>query len=71
MKKNNRRTNNYKKGYSKARLPAYKNIEDFDFFQPSIDKRIINDYLTSNFITEKKILYLSVIIVPDVLYDSP
>lgn len=30
--KNNRRTNNYKKGYSKAGLPAYKNIEDFDFF---------------------------------------
>jgi DNA replication protein DnaC len=52
---NNRRANSYKKRYSKARLPAHKNIEDFDFsFQPSIDKRIINDCLTCNFISEKR-----------------
>ena len=30
-------------------------IEDFDFaFQPSVDKRIINDCLTCNFIKEKR-----------------
>ena len=52
---NNRRTNSYKKRYSRAKLPAHKNIEDFDFsFQPSIDKRIINDCLTCNFINEKR-----------------
>ncbi len=56
---NNRKTNSYKKRYSKARLPAYKNIEDFDFsFQPSIDKRTINDGLTCNFITEKRNIVL-------------
>lgn len=52
---NNRRDNSYKKRFSKAKLPAYKTIEDFDFsFQPSIDKRIVNDCLTCNFIKEKK-----------------
>ena len=52
---NNRRTNSYKKRYSRAKLPAHKNIEDFDFsFQPSIDKRLINDCLTCNFINEKR-----------------
>ncbi len=52
---NNRRDNSYKKRFSKAKLPAYKTIEDFDFsFQPSIDKRIINDCLTCNFIKERK-----------------
>jgi DNA replication protein DnaC len=52
---NNRRDNSYKKRFSKAKLPAYKTIEDFDFsFQPSIDKRIINDCLKCNFIKEKK-----------------
>ena len=41
---NNRRDNSYKKRYSKAKLPSHKTIEDFDFsFQPSIDKRLIND----------------------------
>ncbi|RLC37296.1 MAG: hypothetical protein DRH33_05910 [Candidatus Nealsonbacteria bacterium] len=54
-KENNRRANSYKKRYSRARLPSHKCIEDFDFsFQPSIDKRIINDCLTCNFITEKR-----------------
>jgi len=52
---NNRRANSYKKRYSKAKLPAHKSIKDFDFpFQPSIDKRIINDCLTCNFIAEKR-----------------
>lgn len=52
---NNRRDNSYKKRYSKAKLPAHKTIEDFDFsFQPSIDKKIINDCLTCQFINEKK-----------------
>lgn len=52
---NNRNANGYKKRYSKAKLSAYKTIEDFDFsFQPSIDKKMINDALTCNFIREKK-----------------
>ncbi|MBU2504386.1 MAG: ATP-binding protein, partial [Candidatus Omnitrophica bacterium] len=41
--------------YAKAKLPVYKTIEDFDFnFQPSIDKKVINDCLTCSFIKEKK-----------------
>lgn len=52
---NNRRDNSYKKRYSKAKLSAHKTIEDFDFsFQPSIDKKVINDCLTCQFINEKK-----------------
>jgi DNA replication protein DnaC len=52
---NNRSHNSYKKRFAKAKLPAHKTIEDFDFsFQPSIDKRTINDCLTCNFIREKK-----------------
>lgn len=52
---NNRRDNSYEKRHSKAKLPAYKTIEDFDFsFQPSIDKRVVNDCLTCNFIKEKR-----------------
>ncbi len=52
---NNRRDNSYKKRYSKAKIPAHKTIEDFDFsFQPTINKRDINDYLTCNFIKERK-----------------
>lgn len=48
-----RNNNGYKKRFAKARLPARKTIEDFDFsFQPSIDKRIINDCSTTNFIKE-------------------
>lgn len=51
----NRINNSYKKRYSKARLPSHKTLEDFDFsFQPSIDKKIINDCATCNFIREKK-----------------
>jgi DNA replication protein DnaC len=34
-----RKNNSYKKRYAKAKFPAYKTIEDFDFnYQPSIDK---------------------------------
>jgi DNA replication protein DnaC len=52
---NSRRDNSYKKRYHKAKLPAYKNIEDFDFsFQPSIDKKLINDACTCQFIADKK-----------------
>lgn len=52
---NNRSDNSYKKRYSKSKLPAHKKIEDFDFsFQPSIDKRMINDAMTCQFVREKK-----------------
>ena len=52
---NNRRDNSYKRRYSKSKLPVYKSIEDFDFsFQPSINKKVINDCLTCQFINEKK-----------------
>lgn len=52
---NNRRDNSYKKRYSKAKFPSHKKLEDFDFsFQPSIDKRIINDAATCQFVREKK-----------------
>lgn len=51
---NNRRDNSYQKRYSKAKLPAYKTVDDFDFsFQPSIDKRVFNDALTCQFIRDK------------------
>lgn len=56
---NNRRDNSYKKRYAQAKLPAHKRIEDFDFsFQPSVDKRVINDCLTCHFIKEKKNIVL-------------
>jgi len=52
---NNRINNSYKKRYAKAKLPSHKTLEDFDFsFQPSIDKKRINDCATCNFIREKK-----------------
>ncbi|MCP5061951.1 MAG: ATP-binding protein [Ignavibacteriae bacterium] len=52
---NNRQNNSYKKRYLKAKLPNHKTVENFDFnFQPSIDKKIINDCLTCNFISENK-----------------
>lgn len=52
---NNRRDNGYKKRYAKSKLPAYKTIEDFDFtFQPSVDKKMVNDCLTCNFIKDRK-----------------
>lgn len=52
---NNRRGNSYKKRYSNAKIPYYKTLEEFDFsFQPSIDKRLINDCATCQFIKERK-----------------
>ena len=51
----NRRDNSYKKRYSKAKFPAYKTIEEFDYsFQPSIDKKQINDALTCQYINERR-----------------
>ncbi|MFC1567189.1 IS21-like element helper ATPase IstB [bacterium] len=50
-----RRDNSYKKRYLKTKLPNHKTLEDFDFaFQPSINKRLINDCATCSFIKEKK-----------------
>lgn len=50
---NNRKANSYKKRYCKAKFPAHKALEDFDFnFQPSIDKRLFNDVFTCHFIQE-------------------
>lgn len=52
---NNRTDNNYKKRFAKAKIPAVKKIEDFDFsFQPSIDTKLINDALTCGYIERKK-----------------
>ena len=52
---NNRMQNRYKRSYTRAKFPSHKTLEDFDFsFQPSVDKRMINDCATCNFITEKK-----------------
>jgi len=52
---NSRRENSYKKRYSRAKLPYLKRIEDFDFsFQPGIDRRVINDFATCQFIGQKK-----------------
>jgi len=52
---NNRRDNSYKKRYWKAKIPYYKTLEDFNFsYQPSINKRIINDCATCQFVPEKR-----------------
>lgn len=52
---NNRRDNSHKKRYAKAKLPLHKTVEDFDFiFQPSINKKTINDCLTCAFVKERK-----------------
>ena len=52
---NNRKDNSFKKRYSKAKFPYSKNIEDFDFsFQPSIDKRTVNDICTCSFVKETR-----------------
>jgi len=52
---NNRRDNSYKKRYTKAKFPSYKTIEEFDYsFQPSIDKKQMNDVLTCQYINEKR-----------------
>jgi DNA replication protein DnaC len=50
---NNRSDNSYRKRYAKAKLPAHKTIEDFDFsFQPSINRKTFNDVATCQFITQ-------------------
>lgn len=50
---NNRNQNGYKKRFSRAKIPAYKTLEDFDFnFQPSINKKQLNDAYTCQFIRE-------------------
>ncbi len=52
---NNRMQNSYKKRFAKAKLAAVKTLENFDFgFQPSIDKRLINDAMTCQYIGNKK-----------------
>jgi len=52
---NNRRDNSYKKRYGKAKLPCHKTIEEFDFnFQPSLDRKQINDLITCSYIDERK-----------------
>lgn len=52
---NNRRDNSYKKRYWKAKIPYRKTLEDFNFsYQPSINKRILNDCATCQFIPEKR-----------------
>ena len=52
---NSRKSNNYKKRCFQAKLPSKKTIEDFDFsFQPSIDKRQINDFATCQFLEGAK-----------------
>lgn len=49
--KSNRRDNNYKRRVNAAKLPASKNLEDFDFtFQPSVDAKIINDLAICKYI---------------------
>lgn len=52
---NSRTDNSFKKRYAKSKFPIHKTIEDFDFsFQPSLDKRLINDSLTCAFLKERK-----------------
>ncbi len=52
---NNRGSNSYKKRLAKAKIPARKTLEDFDFlFQPSISKKQVNDAYTCQFIREYK-----------------
>jgi len=51
----NRQDNGYRKRLNKAKFPTIKTDKDFDFtFQPSIDKKQINDCLTCNFIKERR-----------------
>lgn len=50
---NNRNQNSHKKRLAKARIPDYKTLADFDFnFQPSINKKQVNDVYTCQFINE-------------------
>lgn len=50
----NRRDNGYKKRYQKSKMPVYKTLEDFDYsFQPSIDRKLISDLATCQFISAR------------------
>ncbi|TXI98989.1 MAG: AAA family ATPase [Neisseriales bacterium] len=52
---NNRRDNSHNKRYARAKFPIRKTIAEFDFsFQPSIDKRQLNDAATCQFIRENQ-----------------
>jgi DNA replication protein DnaC len=47
----NRQSNRYQKNLLKAKMPAYKKIEDFDFsYQPTLDRKKINDLTTGDYI---------------------
>lgn len=53
--KNNRHDNSYRRREKAAKLPYNKQLEDFDFsFQPSIDKKLIRDLATCQFIKRKE-----------------
>lgn len=53
--KSNRRDNNYRRRTVAAKLPANKNLDEFDFsFQPSIDVKMINDLVICNYIKCKE-----------------
>ena len=57
--KSNRKDNNYRRRRIAAKLPATKNLEEFDFsFQPSIDARVINDLSTCSYINAKENIIL-------------
>ncbi|XP_044733526.1 insertion sequence IS5376 putative ATP-binding protein-like [Chrysoperla carnea] len=52
--KSHRKDNNYHRRKSAAKLPATKNLEDFDFqFQPSVDTKVISDLSTCDYINTK------------------
>ena len=51
--------NNYRRRRNAAKLPATKNLEEFDFnFQPSIDTKVINDLSTCGYINSKENIIL-------------
>jgi DNA replication protein DnaC len=51
---NNRSQNSYRKRYGKSKIPTHKSLESFDLsFQPSLDKKQLNDAYTCQFIREK------------------
>ena len=53
--KNNRYDNSYRRREKAAKLPNMKQLEDFDFsFQPTIDKKLVNDLATCQFIKRKE-----------------
>lgn len=53
--RNNRRDNSYRKRHGRARLPANKRLDEFDFsYQPSIDSKQVYEIATCNFIKTKE-----------------